>query len=98
MIRRIVKMTFQPDKTAEFQAIFEASKSKIRSSPGCQHLDLLRCKNPDNIFFTYSFWDNEESLNAYRHSELFAKTWSKTKALFADRPEAWSTELDQSTE
>lgn len=87
-------MTFQPDKVADFQLIFSESKEKIRNSKGCQHLELLRCVKPDNVFFTYSFWDSEADLNNYRHSELFKATWSRTKVLFADKPEAWSTQVD----
>ena len=94
MIRRIVKMTFQEDQVSTFQAIFAESKEKIRAFPGCEHLELLRCTKPANIFFTYSYWQDEERLNAYRHSELFQKTWAKTKVLFSDKPEAWSTELE----
>ena len=97
MIKRIVKMTFQPDKVKAFQTIFEESKSKIRNFEGCHHLELLRCVKPANIFFTYSFWEDEDHLNKYRHSDLFQKTWAKTKVLFADKPEAWSTELDAET-
>ena len=38
-----------------------------------------------------SFLENEEALNAYRHSELFRSTWAKTKVLFAEKPIAFST-------
>ena len=94
MIKRIVTMTFQKDKIADFQAIFRESKYKIRHFKGCRHLELLRCTNPDNVFFTFSFWEDETHLNAYRHSELFQSTWSRTKVLFAQKPEAWSTEAE----
>ncbi len=87
-------MTFQPDKTEDFIAIFESSKLKIRAMEGCWHLELWR---RDNIFFTYSIWESEAALNDYRHSELFKDTWSRTKALFADKPEAWSLELQSET-
>ncbi|HKK77461.1 MAG TPA: antibiotic biosynthesis monooxygenase family protein [Saprospiraceae bacterium] len=97
MIRRIVKMTFEPAACAQFQEVFEQSKAKIRAFPGCRFLELWRCKSPDNIFMTYSHWDSEEALEAYRHSTLFKTTWAKTKPLFSDRPEAWSLDLESST-
>lgn len=90
MIKRIVKLTFQPEKIKDFILIFERHKEKIRLFPACRRLELLRGVNPDNIFFTFSFWDSEEALEKYRHSELFHDTWSKTKVLFADKPEAWT--------
>jgi len=60
-------------------------------------LELWRDANTPNIFFTYSFWNSEDDLNAYRHSELFRKTWKETKALFSDKPEAWSVEMLEDT-
>lgn len=90
MIKRIVKLTFRAEEVDNFKSIFEATNESIRTFPGCQHLELLQCTNPENIFFTYSFWENENALEQYRQSELFKTTWSKTKVLFADKPEAWS--------
>ena len=93
MIKRIVKLTFQPDKTDEFLDIFHSSKEKIRHFEGCHHLELWRAKNQSNIFFTYSYWADETALNNYRYSDLFKQTWQKTKLLFEDKPQAWSVEL-----
>lgn len=98
MIKRIVKLTFQEDKTQDFLQIFEDSKAKISAREGCHHVEMLRSVHPTNVFFTFSIWDSEEALNAYRDSELFATTWAKTKALFSDKPQAWTVELlSQST-
>jgi heme-degrading monooxygenase HmoA len=91
MIKRLVKLTFQPDKIADFKKIFETSKDKIRAMDGCLHLELLQDANKPNIFFTLSYWNTAGSLNLYRHSDLFETTWAKTKILFADKPEAWTT-------
>jgi heme-degrading monooxygenase HmoA len=93
MIKRLVKLTFQADKTADFEAIFEASKNLIRAMEGCQHVELLRDVQDPTVYFTLSLWDTEGALEAYRQSELFQTTWAKTKILFADRPFAWSTEV-----
>ena len=93
MIKRIVKLTFQKDKTEKFISVFNANKQKIRSFPGCNYLEVWRSKKEPNVFFTYSFWENETALNNYRHSDVFKKTWANTKVLFADRPEAWTVEL-----
>jgi len=90
MIIRIVKMTFEPDKVADFLKIFNASKHLIRNMEGCTHLELLNDVNTSNIFFTYSHWQTENDLNNYRTSELFKSVWSKTKILFIAKPEAWS--------
>ncbi|AFK03267.1 Antibiotic biosynthesis monooxygenase [Emticicia oligotrophica DSM 17448] len=92
MLIRYVRMTFQEDKTEEFQEIFNSSKDKIRAMAGCSHLELLRDINQPNIFMTHSHWESEKALNNYRDSELFRSTWAKTKILFADKPLAFSVE------
>ena len=90
MIVRIVKLTFQQNKLAEFENIFHSSKTKIRNQPGCQHLELLKDIDKPNIYMTYSYWDNPQDLEDYRNSDLFKSIWKETKALFSDKPEAWS--------
>ncbi|KAA9353515.1 putative quinol monooxygenase [Larkinella humicola] len=92
MLIRIVRMTFQEAKTADFLAIFEASKQKIRAFPGCLHLELLRDLDQPTVYVTYSQWETPEALTHYRHSELFKTTWAATKRLFADRATAFSVE------
>ena len=93
MIKRIVKMSFQPDKIDEFLSLFESVKKKIRNSEGCQHLELLQDQSNPSIIFTYSYWLEERYLEQYRFSDLFESTWAKTKKLFDGKPEAWSTKL-----
>ncbi len=92
MIIRIVRMSFQQDKTGDFEAIFEASRNKIVAFEGCSKVELLQDVKESNVFMTYSFWESEEHLNNYRNSELFKDTWSRTKKLFNDKPQAWSLE------
>lgn len=94
MIKRIVKMTFREDAVPVFlNDVFDRSKAQIRAFPGCRHMELLRHTRRPNVLFTLSYWDSEEALDTYRNSELFARTWEKTKALFAERAEAWSAEV-----
>ncbi len=90
MIIRIVQMTFQIDKIEAFTHLFEERKHIIKGFTGCTHLELWQDTTHNNIFFTYSHWNNESDLNHYRFSEFFKETWGLTKALFADKPQAWS--------
>lgn len=92
MLIRIVRMTFQPEKVADFLAIFEQSKAKIRARQGCHRLELLQDLDSPHVYMTYSYWDDVTALNDYRDSELFKKTWANTKVLFADKPVAYSVE------
>lgn len=92
MFVRIVKMTFEPSETEAFQELFHQNKNKIRGFEGCNFLELYRDKDRDNIFFTYSYWENEEALENYRTSALFKEVWSNTKKMFSGKPEAWSVD------
>ncbi len=94
MIKRIVKMTFREEAVPGFLEIFEESKGKIRAFEGCHHLELLRGVDQPNVLFTFSFWEGEKALDQYRQSALFKNTWKKTKALFAERAEAWSVRVE----
>jgi len=84
-------MTFKAEEVGSFLEVFNESKNKIRGFEGCQHLELHRDYNQDNIFSTYSHWVDEQALNNYRQSELFNEVWAKTKVLFADKPMAFSS-------
>ena len=90
MLIRIVRMTFQTDKVEEFKNIFNSIKQKIRTFPGCNHLELHQDYHSENIFSTYSHWENDEALNNYRNSELFIEVWEQTKTLFLEPPLAFS--------
>ncbi len=90
MINRIVIMKFEPSKVDEFLTVFDQSKEHIRAFPGNAGLKLIQDTNDSSIMSTYSLWETEADLEAYRHSELFKSTWAKTKILFRDKPVAFS--------
>ncbi|MDC3388756.1 antibiotic biosynthesis monooxygenase [Flavobacteriaceae bacterium] len=90
MLVRIVKLSLDEKNIEEFLSNFNTQKTNIRNFPGCQFLELYNDKHVKNIFFTYSYWENEQALNNYRHSDLFKGIWAITKPMFNDKPEAWS--------
>lgn len=90
MIIRIVKMEFEESKVSDFLSNFYANSDKIKTFTGCSHVQLLRDEADSCVFFTYSHWDSEEHLNAYRESEFFGTVWGVTKKLFRSAPQAWS--------
>lgn len=83
-------MTFRHNAVPEFLEIFRESSPMIRAFDGCNHVELLEVIGKPNILCTLSYWDSENSLEAYRNSVLFKTTWARTKVLFEDKPEAWS--------
>ncbi|PIB31649.1 antibiotic biosynthesis monooxygenase [Gaetbulibacter sp. 5U11] len=92
MFVRIVKLSFAEENIATFLANFETVKFKIRNFKGNQLLELYQDKTNPNVFFTYSYWDNESDLENYRNSDLFKGVWAETKPLFNAKPEAWSVD------
>ena len=96
MIIRIVKMTFKQEEVSSFVNVFYRNCEKIKSFKGCSAVKLLKDVNSDDVYFTYSHWNSEADLNNYRNSEFFKSVWIKTKALFSEKPEAWSLETCES--
>lgn len=90
MLTRIVRMAFRPEETETFRNIFNRSKYLIRNMPGCRHLELHTDYHDDSIFFTISIWETENDLENYRKSSVFEETWKDTKALFREKPKAYS--------
>jgi heme-degrading monooxygenase HmoA len=97
MIERIVKLAIDPnsEQGTAFRMIFAESKNHIAGQPGCHGVQLLES---EGHFFTHSFWESEADLNAYRESALFVEVWPKTKALFYDKPQAWTCHKTDSSE
>ena len=87
---RVVRMKFRADVVEDFRALFSERKATIAGFDGCRHLELWQDAKDENIFCTYSHWESETHLNHYRFSEFFKDTWGRTRALFAEKAEAWS--------
>lgn len=94
MITRVVKLTIQESHIQDFQKIFDKKMRLIKNQPGCHQLQLYRSEKNCNVFFTISKWENEKALDAYRSSSLFGEIWPVVKTYFADRPEAYSLQLE----
>ncbi len=90
MIVRIVRMRFKETGVDEFLEIFNRSKNAIRNFPGCSHLALLKDISDPTVYTTISHWENEQLLEEYRKSDLFAAVWGRVKMLFAERTQAFS--------
>ena len=92
MFVRIVKLTIKNEEVDSFMRFFEKVKETVRNQEGCTFLELYRDRHTSNVFFTYSYWDSEETLNAYRYSEAFGEIWPYLKTLFQCKAEAWSVD------
>jgi quinol monooxygenase YgiN len=90
MLVRTVRMTFRSEAVPSFVRMFEGSAPEIRAFEGCLHLELWEDSRAPHVLSTYSLWTGEAALDAYRESELFRRTWARTKAWFAAPPVAHS--------
>ena len=92
MIVRIVKLHFKKENISSFERIFDETRETIKSFKGCSLLELYQDSGDPSVFFTYSQWDSEADLEAYRSSDFFKRVWSRTKQLFDEKAEAWSVQ------
>jgi hypothetical protein len=90
MLKRFVKLTFEPESSSQFLAVFDTVKNNIRQFPGLEYMELLQDTATPGVFFTLSVWQSDQDLENYRKSDLFRTTWSEIKPLFAQPAEAWS--------
>jgi heme-degrading monooxygenase HmoA len=90
MITRLVKLSLQQAKAAEFEILFYQTQPLIENFEGCQKTNLLKVEDAEDQYFTISYWDTKQHLENYRNSELFKSVWSKVKPLFSQRAAAWT--------
>ena len=92
MIIRIVELSIQKDKFSFAKKLLADVAPKVRSSPGCSHLRILLDVHNSQRITTYSHWNTEADLNAYRKSDIFINFWTDVKPLFAASARAWTSE------
>ncbi len=90
MITRIVQLEFQEDRIEEFLRFFDTINTQVNSFPGCFGMKLYQDIDRPTVILTYSHWENQGALNAYRDSETFGTIWPKIKSWFSAKPQAWS--------
>ncbi len=90
MITRIVQLSFQEDRVEYFLRFFDNIKEKVNNFPGCLGMRLHQDIHSPGIILTYSYWESEEALEAYRKSETFGNVWPNIKPWFSEKPQAWS--------
>lgn len=75
---------------SEFLQVVNPHIKKMERTPGCLELRLFIDSTDPDCFVTQSRWENEESLENYRNSDLFRSVWAKVKPFFSDRAEAFT--------
>lgn len=91
-ITRIVKMHFQAQAAEAFAQFAHTIQPTISSFEGCLHLQILRDTTHPTLYFSYSVWQSDQALQAYRQSDFFRQTWAQTKQGFAEPAQAWTVQ------
>ena len=87
---RIVRLTFNEETISQFEELYAEHSPAIALRKGCLGVELVTDIRNPYVRATISRWEDEESLNEYRNSELFGVVWPATSMLFDARPEVWS--------
>lgn len=90
VLYRSVRMTFDHEHIDAFLRIFAEVRPHIEAVEGCLSLKLLRDADQPDVLTTYSTWASDAALQAYRRSDFFRQTWSRTRELFCQKPVAHS--------
>jgi len=90
MIIRIVKLEIHKDHINDFRSLTHRERQDILNFGGCTFLKIYQDIHNDCTFFSHSHWENEKSLNIYRHSDFFQGNWKQVKQWFTAPPQAWS--------
>lgn len=93
MIYRIVRLQFHPEFCDDFMAIFTERKEKVVGFKGCLSMKLLQDQVDPSVYFTFSVWEHEDCLEAYRESDVFISLWRTIKPWFSAKAQAWTTVL-----
>lgn len=91
MIIRIVELQFESDSASRAVKLVKDIAPKVRQSSGCLHLEILVDVRKGGHISTYSKWESEDHLNAYRDSQLFKNFWASVKPHFKVPARAWSS-------
>jgi heme-degrading monooxygenase HmoA len=95
-ILRVVRMDFRAEECGPFDLLFEDARSRISAVPGCLGVTCFSDVAGGGGRTTFSVWQSERALEAYRESALFKEVWALTKPGFQSRPVAWSMPVDAS--
>lgn len=90
MLLRIVRMSFDPHKAGNFPDYFTTIKPDIEAFDGCQKVDIYRDAEKDHVYYTVSIWQDRDSLEIYRQSNIFRGRWEIVTQWFDEKPQAWS--------
>jgi quinol monooxygenase YgiN len=84
----VAKLTVQPGKNEEFEAIFaELEKAVHENEPGNNFYALHKSRDDENTYIVLEQYADQEALEAHGASEHFKTIGAKMGACLGGRPE-----------
>jgi quinol monooxygenase YgiN len=87
MIAIVAKFTVDPDKAAEFEAVFQGLVAKVRAKePGNRLYQLARSRAAAGVYVVMELYADEAALEAHRANEDLKATFPQLRPFFTGAP------------
>ena len=88
MIGVVAILKVQPDKAADFEAVFLGLQNKVKANePGCLTYQLTKSRTEPGIYKVLELYASEDALKAHGGSDYFKAAGATMGPLMAGRPE-----------
>lgn len=89
MIVLVATLTVQPDKTAQFEAVFTELAAQVRANEkGCRLYQLTRTRKDAGVYKVLELYDDQAALDAHMQTEYFKGAAGKFGGLLAGKVDA----------
>lgn len=86
-IVRLIYVTVNPDQVAAAENVWKTQCAPLMiQQPGCLSEKMLKCIDDLGEYISYSEWESQEQIDAYRKSEAHEQVKDHTRKLRGERP------------
>jgi heme-degrading monooxygenase HmoA len=86
-IVRLIYVTVNPDQATEAEHVWKTQCAPLMiQQHGCLSEKMLKCVDAPGEYISYSEWESQETIDAYRSSDAHNKIKEHTKQLRGERP------------
>jgi heme-degrading monooxygenase HmoA len=86
-IIRLIFVKVDPNEAEKAERTWKQHCAPLMiKEPGCVSEKLLKCTDDPGEFISYSEWDNQDSIDAYRHGKAHEEIKKHTSSIHSSRP------------
>lgn len=87
-IVRLIYVNVSPESTGEAERLWKTECGPLMiKQPGCLSEELLKCKDAEGEYISYSEWESDEAVERYRQSPAHEEIQRHTRSVHAtERP------------